>query len=89
MLESRGKEDLIAHLRSKGWNEYDAERIYQTVSSYFKDALTNGDHITMRGVFKLEARKRSPRVFKDNLNNKTIHFGERIEYVAKDYINQN
>ena len=87
MLDTQGKEDIIAHLKSDGFNEYDAEKAYTSFLSFLRESMTKGDHIVLRGVLKIEARKRNPRVFKDNLNGKDIHFGERIEYGVKDYVN--
>jgi nucleoid DNA-binding protein len=84
MLETVGKEAFIQKFKEHGFTQDDAERAYSAVEAHFRRCLESGDTIYMRGVLKIEARKRAPRVFKDNLNGKEVIFGERVEHVFRN-----
>lgn len=84
MQQTKGKEEFVAFLRSKGYSVDECHRIFSDVSEFTKNVLKNNDNLYIRGVLKLEAKLRKPRVFKDNLNNKTIYAGERYEYSMKN-----
>jgi nucleoid DNA-binding protein len=86
MLETIGKDAFIQRFKSMGFSHDDAERAYTAVEAHLRETLINGDTLYIRGVCKIEARKRAPRSFMDNLNKKVVHFGERVEHVFKNLI---
>jgi len=84
MLEKRGKEDLLASLREKGFNVDEATRAYDAVADFFKKNIVEGNSVYLRGVMKLHARKLPARVYIDNLNKKEIQFGERVSHLFRN-----
>jgi nucleoid DNA-binding protein len=83
MLNRLGKDDFLAALRAKGFNNDEALRAFDAVSSFLKKAIEDGNTVYIRGVLKLEARMLPPRIYRDNLNKKDVCFGERVSHLFR------